>query len=122
MVDVVEKKVSALNGFVISFFKQGATSNHGVGSPRINTSLVCQICNAINHITIVCLRIGDLKPKCDKCRLLHWIENIGFICGYCTNMGHAEDMCWKKNKDTKPHVTTNNYLEMLMDDETTTFE
>jgi hypothetical protein len=37
-------------------------------------------------------------------------------------MGHTKNMCWKKNKDTKPHTTTNNYLEMLMDDDVTTFE
>lgn len=37
-------------------------------------------------------------------------------------MGHTKNMCWKKSKDTKPHTTTNNYLEMLMDDDVTTFE
>jgi hypothetical protein len=78
--------------------------------PRTNIYLVCKICNSTNHNTIVCPRIGDLKPKCDKCNFLHHIENNGLICGYCTSMGHIEDMCWKKNKYTKPHATTNNYL------------
>jgi len=30
--------------------------------------------------------------------------------------------CWKKGKETKTHATTNNYLEMLTDDEATTLE
>lgn len=33
MVDVVvEKQVNALNGSIINLFRQGAASNHGVGS------------------------------------------------------------------------------------------
>jgi hypothetical protein len=37
-------------------------------------------------------------------------------------MGHIEDMCWKKGKEVKSHSTTNNYLEVLVDDELVTFE
>jgi hypothetical protein len=41
VVDVVEKQINALNGFVINFFKQGVASNRGVGSPRTSISFVC---------------------------------------------------------------------------------
>jgi hypothetical protein len=37
-------------------------------------------------------------------------------------MGHIENKCWKKGKDTKPHAIANNYLEVLMDDEAATLE
>jgi hypothetical protein len=36
-------------------------------------------------------------------------------------MRHTKNRCWKKGKDFKTHATINNYLEMLMDDEATTF-
>jgi hypothetical protein len=50
------------------------------------------------------------------------MENCGLKCGYSTRMGHTEDMCWKKGKEVKSHSTANNYLEVLVDDESTTLE
>ncbi len=76
-----------------NFFKQGISLGLGVGSLGINTSVVCQICDVVDHIVIVCLRIGDLQPKCNKCGLPHRMENCGLKCGYYTGMGHIEDMC-----------------------------
>jgi hypothetical protein len=35
-------------------------------------------------------------------------------------MGHAENMCWKKQKDVE--TPTNNYLEIMVDVEATTLE
>jgi hypothetical protein len=46
---------------------------------------VCQICRANCHIGTTCPRIGDLKPKCAKCGLLHKTKNCGIKCGYCSN-------------------------------------
>jgi hypothetical protein len=41
----------------------------------------------MDHVTTMCLRIGNFKPKCGKCGLPHRIENRGIGCGYCTRMG-----------------------------------
>jgi hypothetical protein len=40
----------------------------------------------------------------------------GIKCGYCTRMGHINDKCWEKGKVVKTPSTTNNYLEVLVDD------
>ncbi len=37
-------------------------------------------------------------------------------------MGHSEDRCWKKPKDGKSHSGTANFLEVLLNDETTTLQ
>jgi hypothetical protein len=50
------------------------------------------------------------------------MENFGLRCGYCTRVGHIEDMCWKKGKEVKSHSIAKKYLEMLVDDESTTLE
>lgn len=72
MVDVVvEKHVNALNESLVNFFRQGVSSNHGIGSPGTSISLMCQIYNAIDHISIIYPKIKDIKPKCDKCGLSH---------------------------------------------------
>jgi hypothetical protein len=65
----------------------------------------------------MCPRIGNLKPKCVKSGLPHKMENYGVKCGYCSNMGHIEDKCWKRGKDGKTTSTLNNYLEVLVNDE-----
>jgi hypothetical protein len=78
---VVEKHVNALNESLISFFKQGASSSHGIGSPITNISSVCQIYNAIDHIFIVCPRIKNIKPKCSKCGLPHRTKTMDLDVG-----------------------------------------
>jgi hypothetical protein len=78
---------------------------------------MCQICNLVDHVVPICPEIGDLKLKCGKCSLPHKTKNYGFKCGYCVGMGHIENKCWKKEKETKSHSTTNNYREVFMDDE-----
>ncbi len=83
---------------------------------------MCQICNVVDHIVIIYSRIGDLHLKCNKCGLPHRMENFGLRCGYCTRVGHIEDMCWKKGKEVKSHSIAKKYLEMLVDDESTTLE
>ncbi len=40
-------------------FKQGISTSHGASSPRVNNSSTCQICNSIDHVDTICLRIGD---------------------------------------------------------------
>jgi hypothetical protein len=37
-------------------------------------------------------------------------------------MGHIENKCWKKGKETKSHSTINNYMEVLVDDEVATLQ
>ncbi len=82
----------------------------------------CQICNSINHVVIICLKIRDLKPKCDKCNFLHRTKKCGVKCGCCTRMGHIDNRCWKKRNYVKPQSTTNNYLEFFVDNEATRLE
>jgi hypothetical protein len=83
-------------------FKQGVSTSYGVGSPRDNNSSTCQICNSIDHITTICLRIRDFKFKCGD--LLHRTKNYGVRCRYCIRMNNIENGCWKKRKDVKPWV------------------
>jgi len=61
--------------------------------------------------------IGNLKPKCVKCGLPHKMKNCGVKCGYYSSMGHTKDKCWKWGKDGKITSTSNNYLEVLVNDE-----
>lgn len=63
----------------------------------------------MEHATMICPKIRNLKPKCGKCDLPHRIENCSIRCGYCSRMDHIENRCWKKRKDVK--TPTNNYLE-----------
>jgi hypothetical protein len=49
-------------------------------------------------------------------------KNCGLKCGYYVGMGHIENKCWEKGIETKSHSATNNYLEVLVDDESTTLE
>ncbi len=48
--------------------------------------------------------------------------NYGLRCGYYTCMGHTKNKCWKKRKETKSLSSTNNYVEILVDDEVATLE
>jgi hypothetical protein len=50
------------------------------------------------------------------------MENYGLRCGYCNGMGHSEEWCWKKATEPKANYATNNYLEVFINDETTTLE
>ncbi len=70
----------------------------------------------------ICPKIKDLKPKCGKWGLPRRIKNCDFRCGYYTGIGHIENKCWKKKKEVKSHSTTNNYMELLVDDEVATLE
>jgi hypothetical protein len=50
------------------------------------------------------------------------MKKYGVKCGYCSIMGHTEDKCWKHGKDGKMPFATNNYLEVLVNDENATLE
>jgi hypothetical protein len=63
---VIEKQINALNDSLIHAFRQGTSSSHQVRSPNANTFSMCQICNLVNHVVIIYLKIKDLKPKCGK--------------------------------------------------------
>jgi hypothetical protein len=52
----------------------------------------------------------------------HRIENCGIKCTFCSGLGHSEDRCWKKPKDGKSHFGTANFLEVLLNDKTTTLQ
>jgi len=94
--------------------------NHGTRSTVANNFSMCQICNSVEHVATICLRIGDFTPKSSKCSLLHMTQNCGIICGYCSRMSHVEYMCWKKQKDVK--TPTNNYFKIMVDVDVTTLE
>jgi hypothetical protein len=98
------------------------SSSHEVRSPNASTFSMCQICNLIDHVATICSKIKDLKPKCGKWGLPHRTIICGLKCGYYTRMGHTKNKCWKKRKETKSHSTTNNYMEILVDDEVATLE
>ncbi len=87
---VVEKQVSALNGLIIKFFKQGITLGHGAGSFGVIVVSICQICGFGDHVVSIYPRIWDLKPKCGKCGLPHRTKNCGLQCGYYNDMGHIK--------------------------------
>jgi len=98
---LLKKQVFALNESFINFFK-GISFVDGTIPPRVSNSIVCQIYKASDQITITCLHIRDLKPKCARCDLsTHKIENHRVKCGYCSSMGHAKDRCWKRKKKRK---------------------
>jgi hypothetical protein len=50
------------------------------------------------------------------------MKNCDLKCGYYNDMGDTEEWWWKKGKEPKPNYTTNNYLEVFVDDEATTLE
>ncbi|CAK9273045.1 unnamed protein product [Sphagnum jensenii] len=50
------------------------------------------------------------------------MENCGIRCGYCSDMDHTEDWCWKNGKDGKALSATNNDLQVLVDDEEAALE
>jgi hypothetical protein len=98
---LLEKQMFALNESFINFFK-GISSVDGTIPLRVNNSTMCQICKTNDQITITCLHIGNLKPKCARYSLsTHKTKNHGVNCGYCSNVGHREDRCWKRGKDEK---------------------
>jgi hypothetical protein len=112
----LEKQIIVLNESFINFFK-GTSSSAGNPFSRASSSSVCQICKSSDHIATMCLHVGNLKPKCDKCGLPHKTKNCGVKCGYCYGMGHIEDKCTKRGKDGKTKSTSNNYLKVLVNDE-----
>jgi hypothetical protein len=65
---LLEKQVFTLNESFINFFK-GTSFVDGTIPIGVSSSTMCQICKASDQITITCLRIRDLKPKCDRCSL-----------------------------------------------------
>ncbi len=84
--------------------------------------MCAQICKSIDHIITMCFHIGDMKPKCVKCGIPHKMENCGVKCGYCFAMGHTKDRGQKWGKDVNTTSTSNNYLEVLVNDENDTLE
>ncbi len=83
---------------------------------------MCQICKSHDHIATTSPHIGDLKLKCAKCGLPHKTKLCGIRCGYCFGMGYTEERCWKCEKDVKASFASNNYLEVLVDDDEATLE
>jgi hypothetical protein len=75
---------------------------------------MCQICKSHDHIATTCPHIGDLKPKCAKCGLLHDTKLCGVRCGYWFGMGYIKERCWKCEKDVKTSFASNNYLKVLV--------
>jgi hypothetical protein len=63
---LLEKQVSVLNESFINFFK-GTTSIAGTIPLGTNSSTMCQICRANDHIAITCMCMGNMKPKCVRC-------------------------------------------------------
>ncbi len=59
MVDVVvEKQVNALNESLISFFKQGITTGHGIWFSGVRIAFICQICNSSDHAFLFVQELG----------------------------------------------------------------
>jgi hypothetical protein len=79
-----------LNESFINFFK-GSLFIVGASPSRVNSSTMCQIWKASDHIATFYSCIGDLKLKCVKCGLPYKMENCGIKCGYCASMGHMKD-------------------------------
>jgi predicted aspartyl protease len=65
-------------------------------------------------------RLNEARPKCAKCNMPHRTENCGIKCTFRIRLGHSKNKCWKKPKDGKSTAGTTNFLEVLLDDETTT--
>jgi len=117
---IMEKQVTALNNTLIIFFK-GTVHN-----PEASSSSIvfggCQICIGGDHLVTTCPRLNELRPKCAKCGMLQRIDNCGIKCTFCTGLGHSEDKCWKKPKDEKSYSGTENFLEVLLNDEEATMQ
>ncbi len=79
---VVEKQISAFKWIIHKKIQASSFSNHWTSSLRANSSFACKICNSMDHVVIIWLRIKNLKPKCGKC-FLHWTKNYGIKCGCC---------------------------------------
>jgi hypothetical protein len=54
--------------------------------------------------------------------VLNKTKNCGVKCGYHYGMGHTKNKCWKWGKHGKITSTSNNYLEVLVNDEEATLE
>jgi hypothetical protein len=117
---MMEKQVIASNNTLINFFK-GSVPNHDASS--FSTMFEgCQICKGGNHLTTVCPRLNEPRPKCAKCGMSHRTKNCGIKCLLCLGLGHSKDKCWKKPKDGKSHFGTTNFLEVLLNDEEATMQ
>ncbi len=116
----MEKQVTALNNTLINFFKG---TMHNPGTSSSSTAFGgCQICKGGDHLATTCPRLNEARPKCAKCGMPHRTENCGIKCTFCSRLGHSEDRCWKKPKDGKFHSGTTNFLEVLLNDKTTTLQ
>jgi predicted aspartyl protease len=116
----MEHQVVSLNNTLIKFFK-GSMPN---SVPSSSSTLLreCHICKGRDHIATTCPRLNEPRPKCTKCGMPHRIKNCGVKCSFCSGLGHLEDRCWKKSKDGKSHSGAANFLEVLLNDETTTLQ
>jgi len=117
---MMEKQVMALNNTLINFFKR--TMHNPETSSSSTVFGGCQIYKGGDHLATTCRRLNETRPKCAKCGMPHRIENCGIKCTFCSRLGHSEDRCWKKPKDGKSHSGTANFLEVLLNDETTTLQ
>jgi hypothetical protein len=117
---MMEKQVTALNNTLINFFKGMVHNPEASSSSTVFGG--CQIYKGGDHLATTCPRLNETRPKCAKCGMPHRTENCGIKCTFCSGLGHSEDRCWKKSKDGKSHSGTTNFLEVLLNDETTTLQ
>jgi len=117
---MMEKQVTALNNTLINFFKGMVHNPEASSSSTVFGG--CQIYKGGDHLATTCPRLNEARPKCVKCGMLHRTEYCGIKCTFCSGLGHSEDRCWKKSKDGKSHSGTTNFLEVLLNDETTTLQ
>jgi hypothetical protein len=96
---VVEKQVNALKESLVSFFKQGITTGHGMWFSSARIAFICHICNLGDHAVSICPRIKYLKSKCGKCDLPLSIENCDLRYDYYNGMGHTEERLVLEKKE-----------------------
>jgi len=114
----VEKQVVALNNTLINLSK--GDSHDPTSSSSSTVFGACQLCKGGDHMATACPKLNEARPKCAKCNMPHRTKNCGIKCTFCAGLGHSEDKCWKKPKDGKSAAGTANFLEMLLNDGTTT--
>ncbi|CAM6077267.1 unnamed protein product [Sphagnum tenellum] len=113
-------QVVALNDTLINFFKGGVPNSVPLSFSTLHRE--CQICKGKDHIATTCPRFYEPRPKCAKCGMPHRTDNYGVKCSFCSDLGHSEDMCWKKSKDGRSNSAAANFLEVMLDDEAATVE
>jgi hypothetical protein len=113
----IDKHLQALNDTLVNYFGSGANGRVSHNSKGANT-IQCQLCKSNEHITSACPKLVYLRPKCAKCGEGHKIENCSLKCFSCSNMGHIEDRCLRKNG--KGPSSSTNFLKVMVNDKEAT--